>query len=84
VVLHRSKDGLAIVLVNQTSNQYLSDPIRYVVPVRDIELRLSSAGTGRANVTSLSGQTLESQKVGNQLVVRVPKLDEYDAVFIQP
>jgi hypothetical protein len=82
VVPYRGPRGVAIVLVNQTTNQYLSDPIRYVVPIRDLELRLSNAGTGKAKVMSLSGQRLEIQKAGEELRVRLPILAEYDAVFV--
>jgi hypothetical protein len=84
IVTHRKSNTLAVMLLNQTTNQYMADPIRYVVPIHDVEIQIKTDGWFRKikKFRTVSGQKVEFDISEGQLSLRLPKLSEYESILI--
>jgi len=83
VTLHRGTRGLAMVLINQTTNQYLSDPIRYIVPVHDLRFCLSCGPQIVRSITTISGGDVAWRQHGEEVDIRIEKIDDYEGLLIE-
>ena len=59
-----------------------SNFIQYVVPIADVTVTLP-VRTRPKRVHSVTGQKLRSSLRGRKLTVRIPKLAEYEAIFVE-
>ena len=86
IVGHRNPRGSAYLLLNHTTNPSLSepipDPIRYVVPIHAIGLRIKVGKQPPTRVTALSGQPLTCDVQGEWLSVKLEKLGEFEAIVV--
>lgn len=81
IVTHQSDAGVVVLLLNQTTNQTTSDPIRYVVPLRDLSVTLSHALVKPRVCCTLSGQTPELRHNDDTTTVTIRHLHEYEGLL---
>ena len=81
IVAHTSDKNTAVLLLNHTSNQYMADPIRYIVPISDVTVEIQLAQKPK-KVSSLSGQNLKAEYKNGWLNVNMAKLTEYDGILV--
>ena len=81
IVTHQSDDGVAVLLLNQTTNQTTSDPIRYVVPLRDVSVTLAHSLVGPRRCCTLSGQEPEIRHEDDTTTVTIRNLQEYEGLL---
>ena len=77
-----SRKTFLIFLVNQTSNQLYPDPIRQVVPIKDLTVRLRVERKVKS-VRSVTGRSVEYTKEKDSLSVVLSELKEWEAVIIE-
>ena len=82
--IHGSRDGKkrCVVLTNETTNQRYPDPIRYIVPIRDVEVGLNVSGQRVERVDTVTGQAVQWSQTDGWLNVRVERLEAYEALLI--
>ena len=82
IVTHTRPGSLAIFLINLATNQMgESKVIRYVVPIKDVELQVETDAPAKA-VSTVRGQKVKHERKGKWLHVKLEKLHEYDVVLI--
>jgi hypothetical protein len=74
---------LTVVLSNQTTNPLSHGVIKYLVPLRDIQVRLRVGGTPVTAVTSAAGAQIGYGRDGEWLVLAVPELDTFEAIIVE-
>ena len=82
IIPHVNQRGISIMLLNATTNQLSADPVRYVVPISDVELHVKLDGAEPQSISSLTGQELTTEVKDGWLLVKLEKLAEYEAVMI--
>jgi hypothetical protein len=82
VLVYSSPRRMVILLLNQTTNQYINDPIRYVVPLRDLEVAVKLGASAPNQISSLSGQDLNHKIANGWLTVSIGQLVEREAVMV--
>ena len=82
--VHRSGDGgrRCVVVTNQTTNQHYPDPIRYVVPIRDVEVRLRLDGDAVAEVHTATGREVGWHQDDGWVTMRLDCLEAYEALLM--
>ncbi len=83
VTIHRGQRGVAVVLVNQTSNQYLADPVRYVVPIHEARLTLDCGRKKVRSVRTVTGADLHWRQADDRLNLTLPRLGDYEGILIE-
>jgi hypothetical protein len=87
VVGHCNQRGSAFLLVNHTTNQSIADPmpdpIRYVVPIHDVGLRIKLGNRPPARIAALSGKPLAFEMQGEWLSVKIEKLAEFEGILVE-
>jgi hypothetical protein len=64
IALHEGPRGLTMILVNQTCNQHLADPVRCVVPLHNLRLDVNCGDKKVHDVKTLTGAEIEWRKHG--------------------
>lgn len=82
IVTHRSPKRLVVMLVNHTTNQHQSDPIRYVVTVSDVRISIAEVPHKPRRVQTVSGAKVSSTLRDRQLQLHLPKLAEYESILV--
>jgi hypothetical protein len=83
VTAHRGRRGLAVVLVNQTCNQYLADPVRYIVPIQGARLTLDCGPKEVRSVRTVTGADCHWRQVDDRLHLTLPKLGDYEGILVE-
>jgi hypothetical protein len=82
LVTYVKRDRLAVFVLNETMNQFENTSvIRYVVPLRDIEIRVRTDVPVRS-VTAVTGQPVRYEVRDLWLTVRLPKINEYEILMV--
>ena len=82
VVTHSGPGGMAMFLINETTNQIdRLSIIRYVVPVHDVKIRLKVPSQPAA-VATLKGNEADWSYEDGWLSVRLDRVEEYEVVLI--
>jgi hypothetical protein len=71
-----------VVLTNQTTNQHYPDPIRYIVPIRDVEVRLRLDRSVVDEVHTVTGQDVSWHQADGWVTMRVDRLQAYEGLLI--
>jgi hypothetical protein len=82
VLVYSTARRMVILLLNQTTNQYINDPIRYVVPVEDIEVAVKLGASAPKQISSLSDQNPKGKIANGWLTVGIGQLAEREAVMV--
>jgi hypothetical protein len=82
LVTYVKRHRLAIFVMNETTNQFENTGvIRYVVPLRDVEIRVRTDAPVRS-VTAVTGQPAPYEVRDQWLTVRLPKINEYEILMV--
>jgi type 1 glutamine amidotransferase len=84
VVAHESASGdrWAVLLVNQTTNQHYPDPVRYIVPVHDVAIRLRVGSRRVMGIETANGGRPAWKQEGEWLAASLPLLATYEALLV--
>ena len=69
-------------LTNQSTNQHYPDPIRTVVPIHNVEVRLDVGSGSVSAVESVTGQATEWSQGDGWVTMRVTLLQAYEAFLV--
>lgn len=83
IALHQNNRGTIVFLLNATTNVYLADPVRYVVPLSDVTVRLSGKAWAACKVRALSGLEVGREPRADSLTLKLPRIGAYEALFIE-
>lgn len=84
IVTHCKSSSLAVMLVNQTTNQYMSDPIRYIVPVHDVQIQVKIPDRfgPMKKCRTVSGRPIETSISDGWLSAKLSILQEYESILV--
>jgi hypothetical protein len=84
VAVHRTPDGrkLCVLLANQSTNQHTLDPIRYIVPIHDVEVQLNVGSGSVSSVKAVAGEDIEWNKAGEWVSMRFGRLNAYEGLLV--
>ncbi len=84
ITVHRSPHGRRwlLVLTNQGTNQHYPDPVRYVLPVKDVEVALRVGPQRVTEVRAVSGQLVSWRHSDGFLTISFGCLPAYEALLI--
>jgi len=84
IARHRSRDGArqCVILTNRTTNQHYPDPVRYVVPIPDVEVRMQMDGAAVGEVQTVTGQAASWHQADGWVTVRLEHLEAYEGLLI--
>jgi hypothetical protein len=74
---------LTLVLANLTTNPTSYGVIKYVVPVRDIGVRLRVGSRSVRSVRSVTGTQIGYRRDGEWLALDVPKLEAFEGIVVE-
>ena len=82
MVTHTKPGSLAIFLINLTANP-MSDSrvIRYIVPIKDVEIQVKTDAVVEA-VSTVTGQQVQYEQKAGWLEIRLGGLQEYEAILV--
>jgi hypothetical protein len=84
IAVHRSPGGrrLCVILTNQSTNQRAVDPIRYIVPIHDVEVQLNVGSNAVKSVETVTGERIEWQQASEWLDMRFGLLCAYEGLLV--
>jgi hypothetical protein len=84
IAVQRTPDGQkqCVILTNQSTNQRYPDPIRTVVPIHDVVVRLRMGGKTVTGVRTATGRGVEWSQANGWLTVQLPLLQAYEAFLV--
>ncbi|MEK6646744.1 MAG: beta-galactosidase trimerization domain-containing protein, partial [Candidatus Firestonebacteria bacterium] len=83
VVTHIKEKSIAILLLNQTTNQLKPYPVvRYVVPINKVEIGIKTGNKIPKEVKLLKNSNISFKKQNDWLHIALEKLDEYESIMI--
>jgi hypothetical protein len=84
VTVWRQRDSMTVHLVNLTNPMMMKGPLREVIPVGPLRVRVRMPGGTRAKGVHLltAGKPVRAQKVGGVLTVVVPSVDVHEVIAV--
>jgi hypothetical protein len=84
VTIWRQRDSMTVHLVNLTNPMMMKGPLREVIPVGPLVVRIRIPGGARAKQARLltAGVTLRAREAGGVLTVTVPSVDVHEVVAV--
>ena len=84
IVAHKGESlGLITVFLINRSTNLPPNPLRYVLPLGNISLRINSPGIQPTEVLAVTGTLVEHEMVDGTLNLSLPKLNEYECTVIR-